>query len=332
LQRESAAAVINERLLQERATRNRELAALYEVASSATQSLELKPVLDGVVKKISDIFNFDATGIYLLDSYNENLSLMASSGSGEIGLGGLRVYRPGQGIIGRVAATGQPMVFDNIEFDPRYQELSYSKGTKDAGFSFFAIFPVTTKLRFVGTILLLGKKPRKLSHEEIRLISSMSEQIGIAVENMRLFEEVRNKTTELERSNNELREALAQQTATSEILRVIASSPTDLQPMLDAIAESAARLCEANDAVIRRLDGNVIRLVAHYGRIPPGGMEDPNVSQSDVVGRAIIERRAIHVPDLAAAEAVIEFPNSKFHRERSEPRSYRGVGTADCHE
>src|SRR5207302_9430054 len=73
---------------------------------------------------------------------------------------------------------------------------------------------------------------------------------------------------------------------------------------------------------IRRLDGNVIRLVAHYGRIPPGGMEDPSVSRGNVVGRAIIERRAIHVPDLAAAEVVTEFPNSKFYRERSGARTF----------
>src|SRR5689334_17290469 len=117
------------------------------------------------------------------------------------------------------------------------------------------------------------------------------------------YAELRQQLVEsLERENataKELQQAREQQTATSEILRVIAGSPTDLQPMLDAIAESAARLCEANDAVIRRLDGNVIQLVAHYGRIPPGGMEDPTVDQSDIVGRAIIERRAIHVRDLA---------------------------------
>src|SRR4029079_10122279 len=108
----------------------------------------------------------------------------------------------------------------------------------------------------------------------------------------------------LERENataKELQQAREQQTATGEILRVIASSPTDLQPMLDAIAESAARLCEANDAVIHRFDGEVIRLVAHYGRIPPGGMEDPKMDRGDVVSRAIIERRAIHIHDLAAA-------------------------------
>ena len=254
LQRERATAIENVRLLQERETRNRDLAAQYEVATTASQSLELNPVLDAVVKKVSDIFKFDVMGIYLLDSSDGKLNLVASSGSGGGGMG-FTVYRPGQGIIGKVAATGQPMVFENTDIDPRYQELSYSKGAKNAGFCFFALFPITAKRKFLGTIACVGKEPRKLSLEEIRLITSMSEQIGIAVENIKLFENVRSMTTELENSNKELREALEQQTATSEILGVIASSPTDIQPVLDAVAENAARLCDAIDAQIFRHGG-----------------------------------------------------------------------------
>jgi len=313
LQREKAAAIINGQLLQERDTRNRELGALYEVASSASQSLELKPVLDAVVQKITDIFNFDATGIYLLDSDNETLNLMASTGSGENGLGGLRVYRPGQGIIGKVAATGHAMVFENIDIDPRYQELSYSKGTKTAGFTFFAIFPITAKLRFVGTILLLGKEPRKLSHDEIQLITSMSEQIGIAVENMRLFEEVKNKTIELERSNTELRETLEQQTATTEILAVIASSPTDVQPVLDVVAESAARLCDANNAAIMRVFGKCFQMVAYWGDVPESSRSNPishSITRGSPVGKAILDRQIVHVDDLLA-QVDTEYPDAR---------------------
>ena len=261
LLRERATANENVRLLQEREARNRDLAAQYEVATTASQSLELNPVLDAVVKKISEIFNFDVMGIYLLDSSDGKLNLVASSGSGGGGMG-FTVYRPGQGIIGKVAATGQPMVFENTDIDPRYQELSYSKGAKNAGFCFFALFPITAKRKFLGTIACVGKEPRKLSLEEIRLITSMSEQIGIAVENIKLFENVRSMTTELENSNKELREALEQQTATSEILRAIASSPTDIQPVLNVVAENAARLCESIDAQIYRLEGDAVRKVA----------------------------------------------------------------------
>ena len=130
----------------------------------------------------------------------------------------------------------------------------------------------------------------------------------IAIENVRLFQE--------------LKESLEQQTATSEILGVIASSPTDIQPVLDVVAENAARLCEADDAIIRRLDGNVMPLVAHYGQIPPGGMDAPTVSPRDVVGRAIIGRQPIHLHDLAAAEVANEFPDSKFAQERSGARTF----------
>ena len=76
----------------------------------------------------------------------------------------------------------------------------------------------------------------------------------IAIENVRLF--------------NELKESLEQQTATSEILGVIASSPTDIQPVLDVVAENAARLCEASDAAIVRFDGKTLQTVAHYGTVP----------------------------------------------------------------
>src|SRR5262249_6339159 len=141
-------------------------------------------------------------------------------------------------------------------------------------------------------------------------------QAVIAIENVRLFKE-------LQERNRDLTVALEQQTATSEILRVIASSPTDIQPVLDTVAENAARLCEADDALIRLLDGNVIRLVAHYGRIPPGGGADPIVSRGSVFGRAIIDRQAIHVHDLTAE--VNEFPEAKFYRERSGARTFLSV-------
>ena len=143
---------------------------------------------------------------------------------------------------------------------------------------------------------------------QIKLLETFADQAVIAIENVRLF--------------NELKESLEQQTATSEILGVIASSPTDIQPVLNVVAENAARLCEADDAIIRRLDGNVMPLVAHYGQIPPGGMDAPTVSPRDVVGRAIIGRQPIHLHDLAAAEVANEFPDSKFAQERSGARTF----------
>ena len=111
---------------------------------------------------------------------------------------------------------------------------------------------------------------RPFTPAQIKLLETFADQAVIAIENVRLF--------------NELKESLEQQTATSEILGVIASSPTDIQPVLDVVAENAARLCEADDAIIRRLDGNVMPLVAHYGQIPPGGMDAPTVEPTGRCG------------------------------------------------
>ena len=86
----------------------------------------------------------------------------------------------------------------------------------------------------------------------------MADQIGVAVENISLFEEVENKTKDLETSNAELREALEHQTATSEVLGIISRSPTDVQPVLDAIVESAARVCGIDDMVLRLHEGNTM--------------------------------------------------------------------------
>jgi hypothetical protein len=99
-----------------------------------------------------------------------------------------------------------------------------------------------------------------------------------------------------------LSEALEQQTATSEILRVISSSPTTLQPVMDVVAESAARLCGAIDSSIFRLDGDALRLVALHGALPsPLDVgETISVTRDTVSGRPVSERRTIHVEDMWA--------------------------------
>jgi len=130
----------------------------------------------------------------------------------------------------------------------------------------------------------------------------------IAIENVRLFQESQSR-------NRDLTESLEQLTATSEILQVIASSPTDVQPVLDVVAERAARLCEATDAIIDRVDGDVLRRVAHYGPIPISRVrlgETTSISRLTTGGRAIIDRETIHIHDVSTPEVQAEFPENVF--------------------
>ena len=123
-----------------------------------------------------------------------------------------------------------------------------------------------------------------------------------------LQESYANLEHKVEERTQELTESLEQQTATSEILGIIASSPTDLKPVLDALAEKAARLCEANNAQIYRADGNILRLAACHGSLP--ATEEIPIVRSSVAGRVLLDRRTIHIEDLAA-EVETEFPAAK---------------------
>ena len=124
-----------------------------------------------------------------------------------------------------------------------------------------------------------------------------------SIENVRLFKELQDR-------NRDLTEALKQQTATAKILEVIASSPTDIQPVLDAVAESAARLCEALDGAIYRIDGEIVKPVAHYGPVQVLGQAHRPLARGLPVGRAILDRQTVHIHDLAAAVET-EFPDAK---------------------
>jgi hypothetical protein len=116
----------------------------------------------------------------------------------------------------------------------------------------------------------------------------------------------RSSQDELEACRRDLSEALEQQAATTEILRVIRSSPTDIQLVLEVVVESAARFCQADDVTIFELDGQDLRSAAHWGAVPQDiGVRFP-CSRGHVAGRTVLEGRAIHVVDLQAEAE--EFP------------------------
>ena len=165
--------------------------------------------------------------------------------------------------------------------------------------------PLLRENEAIGVILIRRLEVRPFTDKQVALLQTFADQAVIAIENVRLF-------TELEARNSDLTEALERQTATSEILRVISSSPTDLQPVFATIAENAARLCEAHDVIVLRVEGEVLRLVAHHGSMPAG---DVPLHRGTLGGRTVLERRLIHVDDLA--READEFPEgSAIARER----------------
>ena len=154
----------------------------------------------------------------------------------------------------------------------------------------------------IGVIHIRRREVRPFSKRQIKLLETFADQAVIAIENARLIHEQQAR-------NRDLTEALEQQTATSEIFRVIASSPTDIQPVLHVVAESAARVCGADDAVIRLVEGDMLRTVAHYGSIAlsQSAVLEP-LDHGWIPARAVIDRQTIHIHDIAAEED--EFPKS----------------------
>src|SRR5262249_41012696 len=141
--------------------------------------------------------------------------------------------------------------------------------------------PLRQQMELVGLLVARRTEVRPFTPTQIKLLETFADQAVIAIENVRLFQE--------------LKESLEQQTATSEILGGIAGSPTDIQPVLDVVAETAARLCEASDAQILRIDGDILRLAASYGSLPTSQTRPLN--RQLVSGRAVIDRQTIHVHD-----------------------------------
>src|SRR5262249_45474658 len=148
----------------------------------------------------------------------------------------------------------------------------------------------------IGTIALRRTEVRLFTDKQIALLRTFADQAVIAIENVRLF-------TELGERNRDLTVALDQQPATSEILRVISGSPTDVQPVFDAIVQSGTRLCEAAFGAAFRFDGQLQTFTAHYN-VTPAEVESmhrryPRPATRDAAtGGAIVDRQIIHIHDI----------------------------------
>src|SRR5262249_53112892 len=167
----------------------------------------------------------------------------------------------------------------------------------------------------IGTITIHRMEVRPFTEKQIALLETFADQAVIAIENVRLFKEIQER-------NAELREALEHQTATAEVLGIISRSPTDVQPVLDAIVESAARVCGIDDLLLRLHEGNTSIPRAHFGSIPIGRVEI-NIDEPQVSW--IREHGTLHIPDVLAQN---DFPTlvvlADFRTFSAVPRRQQG--------
>jgi GAF domain-containing protein len=224
-----------------------------------------------------------------------------------------RIYRLGRdSLVARTALNMRVTVIDDALEDPEY---GYKENAKIGGFRTMLGVPLLRSGELIGVLALVHHRVEPFTDRQIELVTTFADQAVIAIENARLFDAVQTH-------NRELTEALEQQTATGTILRAIAASPTDIQPVLNTVAESAARLCEAYDVVILLAEGNTLAPRAHHGPIPLNFVHWP-IGRDWVTGRAYTDRKPIHVHDILVERD--EFPAGYALAERGGGRTILAV-------
>ena len=306
-------AIENVRLFNELQSRNHDLTEALEqqtatgevlrvIASSPT---ELQPVLDTVIANAVRLIGAEHGHIRQYDGEFLHGVAYCNVGAEEVTALQRVPVRPGRDTApGCAFLERKPIHVPNVELW-EFRPPPYRAGT-------ILAVPMLREGTPIGTLSVWRKNVMPFTERQIELVTTFADQAVIAIENVRLFKELQDR-------NRDLTEALEQQTATSEILRVIASSPTDLQSTLDAVAESAARLCDSRDAFIWRRDNDQLRMAAVYGRRIVEGEELPPMDSTSLPGRAVVDGRTIHVEDLRTLEA--EFPWAKEHGIRAGVRT-----------
>ena len=199
----------------------------------------------------------------------------------------------------RALLEGAVVHIADVQADPDY---TFNEAQRLGDFRTIIGVPMLREGKAIGVIVMTRSEVRPFTDKQIELATTFADQAAIAIENVRLFDEVQAKTRDLS-------EALTYQTGSSNILSVIASSPTDVEPVLKAIVESACSLCDANDALLRLRVGDYLHASAHHG---PLRMDADKwlINRNWTGGRAVVDKMPVHIHDLLSAEGD-EFPEAQ---------------------
>jgi signal transduction histidine kinase len=292
-------AIENARLLNELRESLAQQTATSEVLSSIAGSRgELKPVFDIILASANRLCEANYGTMYL----REGAGYRATARQGHLPATAEQkwwkgeLFQPRPDVpFGRAVATGRPVLVDDLATEPAYRDRDpwMIAGVDEAGIRSMCAVPMMKDAELVGVMAFYRRDVRPFTEKQIALVENFAAQAVIAIENARLL--------------NELRESLEQQTATSDVLRVISSSPGDLEPVFHAMLENATRICEAKFGVLSLKEGDRLRVVAMHNP-PPAYAElrrrEPTWMPTGQMGRiaaqATATKQAIQVPDLAA--------------------------------
>jgi signal transduction histidine kinase/putative methionine-R-sulfoxide reductase with GAF domain len=311
---QAAITIENARLAQSLGDRNRELT---EALEQQTATSEILRVISSSPGDLAPVFEtILANGIRLCEAQRGMLMTYDGDVFWTVAHRGLNpealAYflipgRPGPLTgLGRMQRERQPVHIPDILDDPAYAAGDPERLTtaRLLGARTVLWVPIIHGTTLVGALVIYREEVRPFTGGQLALLQTFADQAVIAIESVRLF-------TELQARNRALSEALEQQTATSAILRAISGSPTDIEPVLDEIAEHAARLCDALFAAVYRFDGALLHLGAHHN-YPPAALERSRQffpaapTRRFFSGRAILDRAVVHVPDTAQDHEVVQ--------------------------